>query len=296
MSGILLHPQYEFLLRSGFGVCIGSAVCGKHHAGEGRERIGVAIDHHQRPRRNEREHGRAVEFRIDTRHHTVIKGANELRIERYAVALSCSLDCGLDCSHSRLPSIVVQGPTEALHRNARYGYRDSRIGGCGEVRLHAALRNTNHADAFRIDVIAGLEIIDQPHHIPHGVVKERMFLAGFIGAKDRIIVPALSPLPVIPAVYGYCHKTACRQFAGQIEHAFFAIACSMQHDDCRAPPGRLLWPDHNSRNSFLGIGRKCEMRGRESPRCAGRTQLRIQGDARPVDDFKKPGPDRCRIR
>src|SRR5207244_3445862 len=91
---------------------------------------------------------------------------------------------------------------------------DSRIRGCGEVRLHAALRNSNHADAFRIDVIAGLEIIDQPHHIPHGVVKERMFRSGFIGAKDRIIVPALSPLPVIPAVYGYCHKTACRQFAG----------------------------------------------------------------------------------
>src|SRR2546428_13687691 len=127
MSGILLHPQYEFLLRSGFGVCIGSAVCSKHHAGEGRERIGVAIDHHQRPRRNEREHGRAVEFRIDTRHHTVIKGANELRIERYAVALSCSLDCGLDCSHSRLPSIVVQGPTEALHRNARYGATAIRV-------------------------------------------------------------------------------------------------------------------------------------------------------------------------
>src|SRR5437016_14197238 len=112
MSGILLHLQDEFLLCSGPGVRLGSAVGGKHHPGKRRKRIGLAIDHHQRPWRDKWKHGRAVEFGIDTWHNALIKSTHELRVERRALAPGGSLDGGPDRSHSRLPCIVLEGPTE----------------------------------------------------------------------------------------------------------------------------------------------------------------------------------------
>src|SRR5437588_10141182 len=116
MSRILLHPQNEFILCSGFRVRLGGAIRGQHDSGKGCQRIGVSIDDHQGPWGNQWEHGWAIEFGIDTRHDTIVESTNKLRAKCCVIRAGGFFYRRLDCPDPRLPLIVLESPAEALDR------------------------------------------------------------------------------------------------------------------------------------------------------------------------------------
>jgi len=132
VSGSRLDVKDESILRVGLAI---RALGGRGtflNAGKRRARIRVSVDNQQRPWRNEREHRWRIEFGMDAGDDAVVELAKEVRVDRRdpGVARRTFERC-LKRAGARLPGIVVQRPSEALHSNHRHGDGDSGIHGGG---------------------------------------------------------------------------------------------------------------------------------------------------------------------
>lgn len=77
MAGVFLDDHGESVFRVAGGINFLRGVGAFDDAGQGRVAGGIGVDDEQRARRDESQHFRPVEFRINSRHDTVVKFLNE---------------------------------------------------------------------------------------------------------------------------------------------------------------------------------------------------------------------------
>src|SRR5262245_24851871 len=218
VASLLLNEQLELILRPGVGVGLARARGAFHHARRRRSRVRIAVDRQQRPRRDERQHLRPVKLFVDAGSHPVIKLAHEVAVDlRNARVFARAVDRRLESFDARLPTVVLKRPAEALHADARHGDGDARINGCGQVCLHAAFGKSDQPDTLSVNITSRLQVIDQPHHIPHGVVKKWMLTASAVSAQYgfailRRALTSFCALAVITAVNRHPDESETREF------------------------------------------------------------------------------------
>ena len=189
MAGLGLDREGEVFLGAGGAIGGAGGLGTEHDTGNGRARVGVAVDREERARGDQREHRGTVELVRDAGHDAVIEATDECGVGGGDAGLfRGGVDGGLNGADARLPGVVFEGPAEALHADAGDGGGDARIGGGGEVGFGAALGKADEADACGVDVVAGDEVIDEAHHIADGVEVERVFVrfGGTVGAQDGV--------------------------------------------------------------------------------------------------------------
>ena len=131
-----------------------------------------------------------VEVAVDAGHDAIVKAAHERRVDRgYALSRARrSRPAGRKRADARLPLIVLERPAKSLHADNRHSRDNSWIDSRRQIRLGAALRDSHDADALGSTSGTRLEIVDEPHHIPDGVVQIRAALAGAIRFEHRRVV------------------------------------------------------------------------------------------------------------
>ena len=195
---------------------------------------------------------------------------------------------------------MVEAPAEALH--AVLGHRDSdaRLHGRGQVGLHAALGHARQADAGRVHVVAGTEVVQQAHDVPDRVVKERMPLSGPERRHHRVRVgiargPGRNPFAVETPVGGHGHEAAPRELLQAGHRAVLAAAGAVQVHDDRTASGRALGPHDQGRRSFTRLDGVGDMLDREAFVVRPGLDLRRERHAGPVDHLQEPRPADGRI-
>src|SRR5262249_3431484 len=145
----------------------------------------------------------------------------------------------LDRAGSTLPTIMVEAPAEALHRDGRNRHLYSIIHGPREPRLDPAHAEPDHANPAGIDVAACLEIVDRAPDVPARIEVERVLLRlarlRLPRADDRLVVRIgpLGPagaLAVVASVNRDAHHPALRQV---LEERFLPLlrpTRPMKHD------------------------------------------------------------------
>src|SRR5262249_12752438 len=111
----------------------------------------------ERARREQADQARAVEPVQDAGQDLVPQRPADLAVDRRLAQVLRRHQVGrLDGVGPALPPVVLQTPAETLHTDGRHRDLDTVIDGRGQPRLDAAHAETDHADALRVNVGAGL--------------------------------------------------------------------------------------------------------------------------------------------
>src|SRR5579872_3876833 len=173
----------------GIGGAIGGFGSGRaeFQAGEGGVVVGVSVDGHQWAWGDEGDHGGAVEFAIDSGDDAVVELVNEVGVGRGdAGGFDGGVEGGLDGADAGLPVVIVEGPSETFQADAGDGDSNARVGGGGEIGFDAAFGDANQSDSGWVDVIAGVEVVNEAHDVPDGFIIEGVAALALPGAEDGV--------------------------------------------------------------------------------------------------------------
>ena len=219
----------------------------------------------------------------------------------HAFLLRRAVERRLERPRARLPRIVIERPPETLHSDARHRHANPRIHRRRQIRLHPALGKPDQPDPRRIRPRQRLHVIDQPHHIPNRVVKERMLLARLEGPQHRRLIvrrprALRAPFAVITPVDRDGDEPLARQPPQQRNLPLLITTRAVQHhNDRQFRAARRYRSEQQPRHPLRAIGGICEMKLRHTVRLAHGAHLRGQRHPRPVDHLQESGARRLRV-
>ncbi len=212
---------------------------------------------------------------------------------------------GGDRPGAALPLVVVEAPAEALDRDRRDRDLDPVVDRPGEPGLDAAHADADQADPRGVDVDARLEIVDRAPDVPAGVVVERVLLrlARLRPPRldDRTVVRlgplrAARPAAVVAGVDRDADQPAPGQLVQPGAHPLLGAARAVEHDHGGPPLRDVGRADDEGRHPLdrpVGLllrGKADPLDGEASVR-GGRLDLRVERDARAVEELKERGFD-----